>query len=63
MVTHMGDVVAHVGDVVAHVGEVVSHSKKICWVIVRGRQRYRKNVRALYVITFGLFSECNFKKR
>jgi hypothetical protein len=29
----------------------------------RGRQRYSKNVTALYVIAFGLFSGRNFKKR
>ncbi len=29
----------------------------------RGRQRYSKNVTALYIIPFGLFSERNFKKQ
>ncbi len=31
------------------------------WLINRGRQRYSKNVKSLYIIAFGLFSELNFK--
>jgi hypothetical protein len=31
--------------------------------VSRGRQRYSKNVMALYVIAFGLFLERNFEKR
>ncbi len=31
-------------------------------VLGRGQQRYSKTVTSLHVITFGLFSERNFKK-
>ncbi len=41
-----------------------NHYKGKCWQIMsRGQQRYIKNVTALYVVAFGLFSERNFKKQ
>jgi hypothetical protein len=35
----------------------------LLYSVYRGRQRYSKNVTALYVIAFGLVLERNFKKR